>query len=120
MSTVPLRLIKQAAEVIPFTYRRDFNLELERLIVDADLSEKCRRARWQHDVPVALRVMLEAIGAEQGLKPEEVVDGPQTKIFVDMRRQFCRRAREKGYSLPQIGRALNRHHTSVLHLLRST
>lgn len=116
---VPLRIVKQAAEVIPFTQRRDFNLELERLIVEAERNVIRKRERWTREVPAALREILEAVGAERGLRPEEIVEGPQTKEFVQMRRQFSMQARQKGYSLPQIGRALNRHHTSILHLLKA-
>lgn len=38
---------------------------------------------------------------------------------VKARRSISVRARELGYSLPQIGAALNKHHTTILHLLRT-
>lgn len=38
--------------------------------------------------------------------------------LVEARRQFAQAAKRAGFSTPAIGRALHRHHTSVLHLLK--
>lgn len=41
----------------------------------------------------------------------------QEKPCMDARRQVARRLRDEGYSYPVIGRYLNRHHTTIMHLL---
>lgn len=43
----------------------------------------------------------------------------RTPQFVDCRRIVAAHLHERGFSLNQIGIELNRHHTTVLHLLRS-
>jgi chromosomal replication initiation ATPase DnaA len=47
-----------------------------------------------------------------------LLHGGNHQALVNVRRKIAWRARAEGYSLPQIGRALNRHHTTVLNLLR--
>jgi chromosomal replication initiation ATPase DnaA len=42
----------------------------------------------------------------------------QQHHIVQARAEVARRLRERGWSLPRIGRVLDRHHTSILHLLR--
>jgi len=49
---------------------------------------------------------------------QELVEGGNHQSLVKVRMVVAYRAREAGYSLPQIGRAINRHHTSIIHLLK--
>jgi len=52
------------------------------------------------------------------------VDAIQAKSnapgIVRIRREIAQKARRAGYSMPQIGKAIHRHHTTVIHLLRYT
>ena len=55
---------------------------------------------------------------EANARPDDVRNGGNRKELVDLRAEIARRARLAGFSFPQIGRAMNRHHTSVMHLLK--
>jgi chromosomal replication initiation ATPase DnaA len=50
---------------------------------------------------------------------ERVIERENSQILCDSRRIVAAHLRERGYSLSTIGRELNRHHTTVLYLLRS-
>jgi hypothetical protein len=65
---------------------------------------------------IALEDELDAVCAAEGVSREVVDQGNQEKA-VHVRRLFSRRARELGYSYPQIGRFLGRHHTTIMHLV---
>src|SRR5258708_4601896 len=43
--------------------------------------------------------------------------GGNHRAIVDVRRRIAIKAREAGYSYPEIGRALHRHHTSIINLV---
>jgi chromosomal replication initiation ATPase DnaA len=49
-----------------------------------------------------------------GVTPARVLGCRRHKKLVDARRLVIWNARKNGYSLPQIGEALNRHHTTIL------
>jgi chromosomal replication initiation ATPase DnaA len=62
---------------------------------------------------------LEQVGRKCNLRPSAILSSDRAPLLVEARRQLCLRMRERGWSLPRIGRALGaRHHTTVLHLLR--
>ena len=48
---------------------------------------------------------------------QEIKYGGRHQGLVEVRVKIAKMAREAGFSLPEIGRAMNKHHTSVLHLL---
>lgn len=54
---------------------------------------------------------------EMGFSPWTILGTSRLSEYVVARRQIARELREKGYSLPAIGRAMNRHHTTVMNLL---
>lgn len=57
--------------------------------------------------------------AEETGYPVEVILGSDTRHkLVEVRRNIAERARQRGFSLPVIGKALRRHHTTILHLLK--
>jgi hypothetical protein len=72
----------------------------------ADLQELCGI--------VALH--LEAMGA--GVTVDEVRGPRRAQRLVELRRTLARRLRSQGFSLPEIGRAIGRDHSTVFHLLR--
>jgi Helix-turn-helix domain len=53
-----------------------------------------------------------------GVPVEEVIGRSHESRLVNIRRDVAKEARKRGYSLQAIGRALNRHHTTIIHLLR--
>lgn len=54
-----------------------------------------------------------------GVSPDDLKGYPRTSKLVTARRAFIKIARDqKKFSLPQIGRAIKRDHTTVLHHLR--
>lgn len=75
-------------------------------------------AAWA-DVPAKLAT-LTAMGASKYGFPLDVLRGEcRKRPIVRCRCWIARRARLEGFSFPQIGRALNRDHTSVIHLVRA-
>lgn len=53
-----------------------------------------------------------------GYPVERVLARDNSQSMVSVRMEIIVEARRQNYSLPQIGAALNKHHTTVLHLLR--
>ncbi len=70
-----------------------------------------RRLRFTADV--------EQILAAAGVTLEQMRGRGKTRGLVEVRRIVAAYLRRRGCSLPEIGRVLNRDHTSVLHLLRT-
>jgi chromosomal replication initiation ATPase DnaA len=68
---------------------------------------------------VDLEIMLDGVCAAYAVTREDLTGRSHNRHLVRIRREFCRRARTAGYSLPAIGAALRRYHTSVLHLLKT-
>jgi chromosomal replication initiation ATPase DnaA len=54
-----------------------------------------------------------------GLSRERVIHTSKSQPLCDSRRIVAAHLRKRGYSLSAIGRELNRHHTTIIHLLRS-
>lgn len=65
-----------------------------------------------------LKGMLAHVAECHGITVHRLKYGGRTRVLVNMRREFCKAARDLGYSLPQIGWALGCLHSSVLNLLR--
>lgn len=61
--------------------------------------------------------LLTRICTRNGLDNSIVINGPQTASLVRVRQEFSVEAHKLGYSFPEIGRAINRHHTSIVHLV---
>ena len=64
-----------------------------------------------------LGALLQRIAVESGTAPELLRGPERTTSRVKARRRFCVAARALGYSLTEIGNAIGRHYTSVMHLL---
>jgi chromosomal replication initiation ATPase DnaA len=64
-----------------------------------------------------LHALLYAICAERRVNYADVISPRKMANLVETRRQFAYEARQRHYSLPDIGAALHRHHTTVLNLL---
>jgi len=62
---------------------------------------------------------LTAICEREGVSTTAIRTPNNSARLVHIRRMFSKRARELGYSYPQIGRFLERHHTTILHLVKS-
>ena len=67
--------------------------------------------------PLELRNLLFLAARDHGVLIEELVGRSHSRRLVEVRRAFAKTARECGYSFPTIGRALNRHHTTVMNLV---
>lgn len=66
-------------------------------------------------------VILEAGCAATGTTPEEIRRGGRSTRRVLARRLFIAgKMRVEGYSFPEIGRALGRHHTSIMAMVGAT
>jgi len=59
------------------------------------------------------------IAERYGFDERAMLEHSNRAIQVRARREFCRRARAQGYSLSEIGAAINRDHTCALRMVRS-
>lgn len=64
-----------------------------------------------------LHAILDDVAFDNRLEVWEIVSKPRNECYVVARRDFAVRAQDAMYSLPEIARVLNRHHTTVLSLL---
>ena len=64
--------------------------------------------------------LLEGIAADHAVSVEAMRARSNEAHMVAARRDFAKQARERGYSLPMIGNAIARHHSSVMNLLKET
>jgi chromosomal replication initiation ATPase DnaA len=64
-----------------------------------------------------LVTLLDRLCAESQVTTDEILARDNRWHIVKVRRIFAQSARELGYSLPAIGAALHRHHTTVMNLL---
>jgi chromosomal replication initiation ATPase DnaA len=89
------------------------------VVLPPNLGLSAALAAAKHATQVASDVELEEIAGAAGTTLAEL-RGPSTRrALVEIRRIAARYLRERGCSLPEIGAALNRDHTSILHLLRT-
>lgn len=58
------------------------------------------------------------VATEHAMTVGELLGGSHDPRYVAARRRFAFQARERGYSYPQIGRMLHKHHSSVIHMVR--
>lgn len=65
-----------------------------------------------------LNEYLVALCRDNGVTVAELRAKDNRRAMVAIRREFCQAARQQGFSLPTIGAALHKHHTTVLHLLK--
>lgn len=79
----------------------------------ADLRELEKQRRWL-DVDEAYALACR----ELGITPWRLWLQNRSMSIVRGRRMVAKKLRNAGYSLPEIGRAMRRHHTTVLWLLR--
>ncbi len=66
----------------------------------------------------ALDDILHAVAAETKLDVADLIGPCREPWLVGPRHEAMRRARATGASLPEIGRAFRRNHTTVLHAIR--
>lgn len=71
-----------------------------------------------HYVPPLLRLMVVVGARNHGISVGELRGAGVTRKLSRTRWRIAKAARIAGFSLPTIGRALNKDHTSVLHGLR--
>lgn len=69
------------------------------------------RSRARHLVDIA--------AAGMGVKASEIMGHCRNRELVEARKWVARDLRASGYSLEQIGRALNRDHTTIMHYLKA-
>lgn len=60
------------------------------------------------------REIIRAVAARHKLQPHDILGPDRFGHFVEARRETMIRLREAGYSYPQIGKFLNRDHTTVV------
>ena len=76
------------------------------------------RREIPHNLPVPIANIVGQVARMRGLTVTAVLGPSRCRKISAARREAVRRIRAHGYSLPQIGRWLRLHHTSVLYHLR--
>lgn len=66
---------------------------------------------------MSTREIVNAMSREAGLRPEQVRGPRRWSELVRCRRAIATRLRQEGCSWPEVGRALGKHHTSLMGLL---
>lgn len=69
--------------------------------------------------PLALHNLLHLAATACGVEVEDLKGRSHRRELVTVRRIFAKRAHSEGFSSPAIGRMINRHHTTILHLLQT-
>jgi len=64
-----------------------------------------------------LNALLNETAREYDITPDDILTGGQHRTMVEIRRKIAIKAREQGYSYPQIAGLLKMHHTSIMHLV---
>lgn len=74
---------------------------------------------WNGDEPLPgmARIVYE-VCAQKEMPVDRVIKKCNERAMVAVRREIAIKARAAGFSFPEIGRALNRHHTTILHLVK--
>lgn len=75
---------------------------------------------WRKDAPIMLMDILREVAADHGFKVKQIQSDKRYKSLVRARQDYCWRARNRTQkSLPEIGRVINRDHTTVMHAIRA-
>ena len=69
-------------------------------------------------LPPKIRRILAIAAEDFGVTVQAILSGTKVGETGRARRAVCHMLRRQGHSLPQIGRWLNLHHTSVLHAVK--
>ena len=79
---------------------------------------RCQVQAKNGEVRPALMEIVKNVSLESHVAIDAVIARSNTPRAVEVRREIAIRARSAGYSLPQIGRVLQRHHTTILNLIQ--
>jgi chromosomal replication initiation ATPase DnaA len=101
----------------------DFQAVLDELCVFCHKRvRKVLAERLAMRAPVAVRApladLLTKTCIKHGMAEVQVVEGGNSAPLVRVRADFSVLAHNLGYSYPEIGKALHRHHTSIVHLVQ--
>jgi chromosomal replication initiation ATPase DnaA len=72
----------------------------------------------QQPLPPSVLAVVRNAAMEFGISPAQILGRDQARYSVRARYAAIRELYLRGYSTPQIGRWLNRHHTTVIYALR--
>lgn len=72
----------------------------------------------RHDLDLRLEEIVNHVCQELGTTHEELLSTKKDQRIVESRRRVALLARQQGFSLPRIGAALQRHHTTILALIQ--
>ena len=73
----------------------------------------------QKDRDRRIGTILESVAEQTGIVVTRIIGRENTQRVVEARRLVSIQARQLGYSYPRIGAALNKHHTTIIHLVRT-
>jgi len=71
------------------------------------------------DRQAVLRSLLATVCIDSGLTIREALRHDNRPALVELRRRFAVEARRRGFSFPEIGRALLRHHATIISLVKN-
>ena len=122
---VKARLKKQTQDAINNMRRK----QREEAELKADIKRKETMARLAHEIELRAsmlkiqtpwRTILNEVAKRHMISPKDILSNSRRNFIVVARQEVCWRLhKELKMSLPQIGRRLNRDHTTILHSLRA-
>jgi len=62
--------------------------------------------------------ILESVAEEMKISTAQIIGGGNTPRLVEARQKVSVMARQFGYTYPRIGALLNKHHTTIIHLVK--
>lgn len=71
-----------------------------------------------YEALVDIEVYIEGFAESANISISLLKGKNRARRLVNHRAQLCKALRVKGFSYPEIGKALNRHHTSIMHLVK--
>lgn len=75
-------------------------------------------SRQKRNVPVWYGKILTDVSKRHGVSVAELLHDGKGKRLINARREVAQDLRDRGWSYPDIGRVLKRHHTTVMNLLK--
>jgi hypothetical protein len=87
-------------------------------LTDSNTWDEADRICAFANVPLPLARLVVEISHQHNISVKSIRSACRLKSHTDCRMEIICEARERGYSLPLIGRAINRDHTTVIHSLR--
>lgn len=87
------------------------------------LADKVRFAApppTSREMPERMRAILERVAYDYEIPIDSILRGGNSRKLVQARREVAIEARRQGFTFPQIGAALGKHHSTIIYLVQQS